>query len=172
MRRNLSGKEGAEAGSTLELAVEAAGLELKTCVIQFQEGLEPYDDFYVDEKLLLYLNIFPAIKVRSIVAADRESRGFYAAKEALQLARLALACGKYDLVILDELSAALSAGVIGMEEIHALGKAACSTHLEMIGMNNDIKEVSSIVPDIGGMDSRKTIKHHSKGREYETVSLH
>lgn len=130
MSRRATKADGRNAASALELALRAARSGLTTCVIQLLPGREPYGELVVPGELLTKLNVFPAFH-------DDKTNGERAAGTAnsLELARLALACGRYDLVILDEVPSALSAGDVSEDEIRGLAGAGAETRLIAIGMH-------------------------------------
>lgn len=145
--------------TALDLALYAAKSRLKTCVIQFQEdATEHYSrqmKFIVDDDYFPYLNIVPFFKAP---AADEKSRALYAAHsavEALELAKLAVACDKYDLVILGEVATAVSSGFIKSAEIQALKSSAHTTDKQLlvitdnsdISMFDDYVRTSRVVPN-------------------------
>ena len=160
MSRSYPDSNDAKPGITaLELALRAARSGQKTCLIQLQAGREPYAELVVEDNLLPYLNVFPALGVEMFGEENRASWRAYFAKEALELAGLALACGKYDLVILDEAPGAVAAGSVSGEDIRGLGNAANGARLIVIGMNAD-----STYDSIAGQPGRarktaETINH-------------
>lgn len=120
---------GHQAVSTMELALRAARSGLTTCVIQLQPGREPYGEITVPDELFAKLNIFPAL------CDEKPGEGTAASTpDSLELARLALACGRYDLVILDEVQGALSAGGVREDEIRGLADPGGKTRLIAVGM--------------------------------------
>jgi len=129
MSRRASIANWHQAVSTLELALRAAQSGLTTCVIQLHPGREPYGEIAVPDELFAKLNIFPALRY--------EKPGEEAAAstpDSLELARLALACGRYDLVILDEVQSALSAGGVREDDIRRLADPGGKTRLIAVGM--------------------------------------
>lgn len=105
--------------SAIELAVRAAGLQLKTCVIRLQDGKEAYEEDSIYDELFPYLNVFPAFNKASNIEEN-----IAGVRASVELGRQALACGKYDLVILDEVYAVLSAGLISAEDILDISNVA------------------------------------------------
>jgi ATP:corrinoid adenosyltransferase len=108
----------------LELGLGEAKSGLTTCVIQFGPGKESYGDFAIQDDLLTKLVVFPALRV-SRFNKDGSER----ASDGLALARLALVCGRYDLVILDGVPNAIKAGDIHAEEIRKLVSIKTKTRL-------------------------------------------
>lgn len=115
--------------STLDLALRAARSGLITCVIEMHPGEEPYGEFSVPDDLLARLIVFPVL--RDNTGWD-EGAG---AVRGLELARFAMACGRYDLVILDEVPKALSKWHVRMDEIQRLADSGTKTRLIVIGMS-------------------------------------
>jgi len=129
MSRRASMTAGHRAVSTLELALRAARSGLTTCVIQLQPGREPYGEIAVPDELFAKLNVFPALR------DDKPGKEAAASTTgSLELARLAMACGRYDLVILDEVQSALSAGGVREDEIRGLADTGGKTRLIAVGM--------------------------------------
>jgi len=120
--------EGQKTVGALELALRAARSGQATCLIQLLPGREPCGELAVPDELLTKLNIFPALR-----GEKSGVQGAASSADGLSLARLALVCGRYDLLILDEVPETISAGYVSEEEIRGLTGTA-KTRLIVIGM--------------------------------------
>lgn len=133
MSRGAPTVDGQQALSALELALRAARSGLTTCLIQLQPGREPYGEPALTGELPGSLNLFPALGGETAGTRGGAGRACQAA-EGLELARLALACSRYDLVVLDEVAPALAAGYVTEDEIRGLTIAGSRTRLIAAGM--------------------------------------
>lgn len=129
MSRRIGMAEGDRPVSALDLALRAARSGQTTCVIQLCPGKEPYEELVVPDNLFAKLLVFPAIR-----DARNGNEGNAGASRGLELARLAMVCGRYDLVIVDEAPAVLARGDIREEEIRRLGSMEAKTRLIVIGL--------------------------------------
>ena len=101
--------------SALGLAVRMAGCGGKTAIIQFMKGWE-----YSEVKGLSYLPGVYLVQTGrpDYVYPDAVAPEDYTeAERGLRAARKFLSSGEYDLVILDEISVALSFGLVRTEEV-------------------------------------------------------
>ena len=120
--------------SALGLAVRMAGCGGRTAIIQFLKGWE-----YSERKGLAFL---PGVLLVQTGRADYlypdtlAPEDYREAERGLEAARQALYSGEYDLVILDEISVALSFGLLKTEEIlELLSKKPRHVEVVLTGRN-------------------------------------
>lgn len=151
---NGKGKTSAAFG----LALRAVGRGLKVFIIQFIKGGFDYGELYVVSKLPnLTLKAFGRGKFVTEKPAGKEDVAL--AGEALALAEEAVRGGRYDVVILDELSVALSLDLISLEEVLKLIKEK-PKHVELILTGRDAPE--EIVEAADLVTEMKEVKHPYK----------
>lgn len=103
--------------ASLGLAFRAVGRGLKVCMVQFIKGGGQYGEHLSAEKFFPELTIHQTGRDGWIFRDRLDPEDIRVAREALELARIAL-CGRaYDLVILDEINGAAWFGLIGVEDI-------------------------------------------------------
>lgn len=151
---NGKGKTSAAFG----LALRAVGRGLKVFIIQFIKGGFDYGELYVISKLPnLTLKAFGRGKFVTEKPAGKEDVAL--ASEALALAKEAVRGGRYDVVILDELSVALSLNLISLEEVLKLIKEK-PKHVELVLTGRDAPEEIVEVADL--VTEMKEVKHPYK----------
>jgi cob(I)alamin adenosyltransferase len=151
---NGKGKTSAAFG----LALRAVGRGLKVFMIQFIKGGFDYGELYVVSKLPnLTLKAFGRGKFVIEKPAGKEDVAL--ASEALALAEEAVRCGRYDVVILDELSVALSLNLISLEKVLKLIKEK-PKHVELVLTGRDAPEEIVKVADL--VTEMKEVKHPYK----------
>lgn len=106
--------------AALGLALRAVGRGLRVCMVQFIKGGGAYGEHLAAEKLFPLLTIHQTGRDGWIVRDKLDPEDIRIAAGALDLAQLALRCGEYDLVILDEINGAAWFGLIEVEAILAL----------------------------------------------------
>jgi len=151
---NGKGKTSAAFG----LALRAVGRGLKVFIIQFIKGGFDYGELYVVNKLPnLTLKAFGRGKFVTEKPAGKEDVAL--ASEALALAEEAVRSGRYDVVILDELSVALSLNLIDLEKVLKLIKEK-PKHVELVLTGRDAPEEIVEVADL--VTEMKEVKHPFK----------
>ena len=151
---NGKGKTSAAFG----LALRAVGRGLKVFIIQFIKGGFDYGELYVVNKLPnLTLKAFGRGKFVTEKPAGKEDVAL--ASEALALAEEAVRSGRYDVVILDELSVALSLNLIDLEKVLKLIKEK-PKHVELVLTGRDAPEEIVEVADL--VTEMKEVKHPYK----------
>jgi cob(I)alamin adenosyltransferase len=151
---NGKGKTSAAFG----VALRAVGRGLKVFIIQFIKGGFDYGELYVVDKLPnLTLKAFGRGEFVTEKPAGKEDVAL--ANEALALAEEAVRGGRYDVVILDELSVALSLNLISLEEVLKLIKEK-PKHVELILTGRDAPE--EIVEAADLVTEMKEVKHPYK----------
>jgi cob(I)alamin adenosyltransferase len=103
--------------ASLGLALRAVGRGLKVCIVQFIKGGGQYGEHLAVEKCFPELTIYQTGRDNWIFRDKLEEEDIRIAREALELARLALASQAYDLVILDEINGAAWFGLISADDI-------------------------------------------------------
>ncbi len=135
--------------SALGLAVRMAGCGGRTIIIQFLKGWE-----YSEGKGLAFL---PGVRLVQTGRADYlypdtlAPEDYREADRGLEAAREALYSGEYDLVILDEISIALSFGLLRTEDVlELLSKKPLHTELVLTGRNPppELVERADLVTDM------------------------
>ena len=117
--------------ASLGLALRAAGRKLRVCMVQFMKGGGLYGEHLAAEKLFPYLTIHQTGRDGWVRKGDPHPDDVAQARLALDLAQKALACGEYDLVILDEINGAAWFGLVTVEEILGLIDAK-PEHVELV----------------------------------------
>ncbi|MCM2359096.1 MAG: cob(I)yrinic acid a,c-diamide adenosyltransferase [Geobacteraceae bacterium] len=145
--------------AALGLALRAAGRELMVCMIQFMKGGGPYGEHLAAPRLAPYLTIIQTGREGWVNRENPDPEDKRLAGEALQMAGEALAGGRYDLVILDEINGAVSFGLLSVEEVLALiGTKPATVELVLTGRNADqrIIEAADLVTEM------REVKHYYK----------
>lgn len=106
--------------AALGLAFRAVGRGMRVCMVQFIKGGGQYGEHIAAERLFPELTIHQTGRDNWIFRDRLDPDDIRIAAEALELARLALVGGAYDLVILDEINGAAWFGLIDVEEILSL----------------------------------------------------
>jgi cob(I)alamin adenosyltransferase len=109
--------------ASLGLALRAVGRGLRVCMVQFIKGGGQYGEHLAAEKLFPELTIHQTGRDNWIFRDRLDPEDIRIAREALELARLALATKSYDMVILDEICGAAWFGLIDVDDILALIEA-------------------------------------------------
>ncbi len=152
---NCKGKTTAALG----LALRAIGHELMVCMIQFMKGGGPYGEHLVSPKLSPYLTIIQTGRDGWINKDNPDPEDRRLAIEALDMARQALKCGDYDIVILDEINGAVSFGLISAEEVLKLiDERPANVELVLTGRDADEKIIAAA--DL--VTEMREIKHYFK----------
>lgn len=130
--------------ASLGLALRAAGRKLKVCMVQFMKGGGLYGEHLAAEQLFPYLTIHQTGRDGWVTKGNPDPEDIRQAREALTLARLALAGGDYDLVILDEINGAVWFGLVEVEEVLALMAAKPPTvELVLTGRSADERVIAA-----------------------------
>ncbi len=105
--------------AALGMTVRAVGYDWKICIIQFIKGSWKYGE--LDGIKRLAPNVELEVLGEGFVGIVDDDKSFEehrkAARKALERVREVISSGKYNLVILDELSVAVSLGVITPDEL-------------------------------------------------------
>ncbi|MGQ9582235.1 MAG: cob(I)yrinic acid a,c-diamide adenosyltransferase [Thermoplasmatota archaeon] len=119
--------------AALGLGLRAAGHGLRVCLVQFMKGRNQYGE----QRALRHLPNFEVHPFgrRGFVDRERPARADLAlARRGLELARVVVTSGEYDLVILDELNVALDWGLVSLEDVLGLIRSrAPRTELVLTG---------------------------------------
>lgn len=145
--------------AALGLALRAAGRELMVCMIQFMKGGGPYGEHLAAPRLAPYLTIIQTGREGWVNRENPDPEDKRLARDALQMAGEAVAGGRYDLVILDEINGAVSFGLLSVEEVLALiGTKPATVELVLTGRNADqrIIEAADLVTEM------REVKHYYK----------
>ncbi len=151
------------------LALRAIGRGLKVYIIQFIKGGFDYGEMYVVQKLPnLTLKAFGRGKF--VLAKPPEREDVRLAEEALKLAEEVIQSGKYDVVVLDEISVALSLKLINLEQVLELieckprnvelvltGRDAPPEMVEVADLVTEMNEVKH--PYKRGLQARKGVEY-------------
>jgi cob(I)alamin adenosyltransferase len=106
--------------AALGLAFRAVGREMTVCIIQFIKGGCTCGEHLAALKLAPYLKIIRTGRGGRVNREKPADEDLFLAREALALAGEALASGKYNMVILDEINGAISCGLITVDEVIAV----------------------------------------------------
>jgi cob(I)alamin adenosyltransferase len=144
--------------AALGLALRALGRGLKVYIIQFIKGGFDYGERHALERFdNLKLKAFGSGRFITEKPPKEEDVRF--AKEALELAEKVVACGEYDIVILDEVNVALSLKLLKTADIVRLARNK-PKHVELVLTGRyappEIIEVADLVTEM------KEVKHPFK----------
>ena len=143
--------------ASLGLALRATGRDLKVCMVQFMKGGDSYGEHLAAEKLFPALTIHRTGRDGWVKKGDPEPEDISEARKGVELARMALGCGEYDMVILDEINGAAWFGLLAVEEI--LGLIADKPpwmELVLTGRNADERVIA--VADL--VTEMREVKHY------------
>lgn len=143
--------------AALGLALRAVGRDLKVCVVQFIKGGGAYGEHLAAAKLSPLLTIHQTGRDNWIFRDKLDPEDVRIAGEALDLARLALRCGEYDLVILDEINGALWFGLIEVESVLELMRSK-PPHVELVLTGRSADERVVAAADL--VTEMREIKHY------------
>lgn len=160
--------------AALGLALRALGAGLKVCVIQFLKGAKRYGEHKIAERLAPQLKIVQtgrgcifAKSKKDVDCKECYKRYSYLpchidpknpqevdyrlAQDALNLSKKTVASGKYDLVILDEISIVLKYKLIDLKEVIKMIKEK-PKNVELIltgrGMPKEIIAIADLVSEV------------------------
>ena len=103
--------------AALGLALRAVGRELRVCMIQFVKGGDPCGEHRAAERLAPYFTIVQMGHDGWLGSEPPGADAVVMARRAFEMARDAVAGGRFDLVILDEINTAVSHGLLTVEEL-------------------------------------------------------
>ncbi len=106
--------------AALGLGFRAVGRGLRVCMVQFIKGGGQYGEHLAAERLFPELSIHQTGRDGWIFRDRLDPEDIRIAREALELARIALVGEAYDLVILDEINGAAWFGLIDVDDILGL----------------------------------------------------
>jgi len=146
--------------AALGMGLRAWGQGFKVLVIQFIKGHWKYGELQAAEKM------GPDFVIRQMgegfvkdSTGDAKEEHQNAAKEALQAAKIEIASGKWDMIILDEINYAVKFGLVSVEEvIELLDAKPALLHLVLTGRDAN----PSIVDKADLVTEMKEIKHPYK----------
>ncbi|OHB25116.1 MAG: cob(I)yrinic acid a,c-diamide adenosyltransferase [Desulfuromonadaceae bacterium GWC2_58_13] len=142
--------------ASLGLAFRAAGHDFRVYVMQFMKGQTVYGELEAARRLGPNI-VIEQVGRKAFVTREPEPQDLEMAREAFQRARVLVASGDYDLVVLDELNCAVDYGLIPLEEVKAMIRdKAYHTELVMTGRgaHPDIIELADLVTEM------REIKHY------------
>ena len=145
--------------ASLGLALRGVGRELMVCMIQFMKGGGPYGEQMAAQRLAPFLTIVQTGRPGWVNKENPHETDKALAAEALALARKAVTCGDYDLVILDEINGAVSMGLVPVDALLELMRdKPANVELVLTGRNADerVIEAADLVTEM------REIKHYYK----------
>lgn len=104
--------------AALGLGLRAVGRGLRVIFFQFMKG-QPYGELETVKRLSPDFSIVQLGRDGFVDRAAPEPRDYDLAKAGLQQAKLAIASGEYDLVILDEANCAVDFGLLSVDDLVA-----------------------------------------------------
>jgi cob(I)alamin adenosyltransferase len=145
--------------AALGLAFRALGRGLAVHMIQFVKGVERCGEHLAAER---FAPCFTVVQMGHNGWLGREEPGPEAvrmAREAFEMAREAVTCGRYDIVILDEINTAVSHRLVAVEELLRLIREK-GEHVELVltGRNAapEVIEAADLVTEM------REVKHYYK----------
>lgn len=145
--------------AALGLALRAAGRNVKVCMIQFMKGGEPCGEHLAADLLAPYLTIIRTGREGRVNRQSPEPEDVMKASEGMTLARQALGCGEYGMVILDEINVAVACGLVRIDEVISLLESK-PDDVELVLTGRDAHE--SIIAAADLVTEMKEIKHYFK----------
>lgn len=127
-------------------AVRACGAGLRVCFVQFIKGGEPSSELAPLQALGIRV-IRPALAATGLLRHGVSDEDRRAAREAWQAARETIASGEWDVVVLDELHAAVRHGLV---ELAAVLETITSrpAHVEIISTGRRAPEPLLAIADL------------------------
>lgn len=130
--------------AALGLAFRAVGRGLRVCMVQFIKGGGLYGEHLAAEQLYPLLTIHQTGRDGWVTKGNPDPEDLRHARVAMELGRLALTGGDFDLVILDEINGAAWFGLVTVEEILALMAAKPPTvELVLTGRSADERVIAA-----------------------------
>ncbi|MEM3088979.1 MAG: cob(I)yrinic acid a,c-diamide adenosyltransferase [Candidatus Nitrosotenuis sp.] len=114
-----TGKGKGKTTAALGVAFRATGHGMRTCMIQFIKGSWHYGEMSSSKRLEPEFELtavgkgFVGIMDDSSPKEDHEK----IAKEAVRISKEKILCGKYDIVILDEINYAVNLGLVSVDDV-------------------------------------------------------
>ena len=154
--------------ASLGLALRGVGRELMVCMIQFMKGGGPYGEQMAAKRLAPFLTIIQTGRPGWVNKDNPAQTDKDLAAEALELARVTVTGGEYDMVILDEINGAVSMGLVPVEALLEL-MGAKPPHVELVltGRNADerVMEAADLVTEM------REIKHYYKAGVQSRIGI-
>lgn len=130
--------------ASLGLALRAVGHGMMVCMIQFMKGGSPAGEHLAAPMLAPYLTIIRTGREGRVNRDNPDPEDVRLAREALVLANQLLTEGKYNMIILDEINAAIACGLISVDEVLSLMKAKpFNVELVLTGRNADERIIAA-----------------------------
>jgi len=130
--------------AALGLAFRAVGRGLRVCMVQFIKGGGQYGEHCAAEKFFPELTIHQTGRDSWIFRDKLDPEDIRIARQALELARVALIGGAYDLVVLDEINGAAWFGLISVEDIlNLLAAKPPKVELVLTGRSADERVIAA-----------------------------
>ncbi len=151
--------------AALGMALRAVGHQKCVCMVQFIKGSWSYGEMYSSKLLEPQFEMIAAGKGFVGIIDDHSPREEHQkiARQALELAKEKIQCGKYDIVILDEINYAIDLGLVELTDvldvIDARGGGDSSTTTIVLTGNRAPKE---IIEQADLVTEMKEIKHPFK----------
>ena len=143
--------------AALGLALRAVGRGLKVCIVQFIKGGGQYGEHLAADRLAPLLTIHQTGRDGWIFRDKLDPEDIRIAQESLELARVCLTGGEYDLVILDEINGAVWFGLISVDSVLGL-MAAKPQGIELVLTGRSADERVIAVADL--VTEMQEIKHY------------
>lgn len=122
--------------AALGLSLRAVGHDMQVCVVQFMKGGGPYGEHSTAGRLAPNLTICTTGRAGWVTRGDPDPADVEEAREGLELARIALTCGRYDVVVLDEINGAVDFDLVTIDEVmELLALKPASMELVLTGRN-------------------------------------
>jgi cob(I)alamin adenosyltransferase len=153
-----TGKGKGKTTAALGVALRATGHGMKTCMIQFIKGSWHYGEMSSSKKLEPEFELTAIGKGFVGIMDDKSSKEDHKeiAREAVKISKEKILCGKYDIVILDEINYAVNLGLIPLEDVLEMIKTK-PRGLTLILTGNHAKQQVIDAADL--VTEMKEIKH-------------
>jgi len=154
--------------AALGLAFRAVGRGLAVYMIQFAKGGERCGEHLAAERFAPCFTILQMGHKGWLGRGKPAPEAVLMARKAFEMAREAVICGRYDLVILDEINTAVSYGLVSVEELLCLIRDK-GEHVELVltGRNAapEVIEAADLVTEM------REIKHYFKAGVMARVGI-
>ncbi len=145
--------------AALGLAFRAVGRGLAVHMIQFVKGCEPCGEHLAAEKYAPCFTIVQMGHKGWLGRGKPAPEAVLMARKAFEMAREAVTCGRYDVVILDEINTAVSYGLVAVEDLlHLIREKGEHVELVLTGRNAapEVMEAADLVTEM------REVKHYFK----------
>jgi cob(I)alamin adenosyltransferase len=153
-----TGKGKGKTTAALGVAFRATGHDMRTCMIQFIKGSWHYGEMSSSKRLEPEFELTAVGKGFVGILDDRSPKEDHEkiAREAVRISKEKIFCGKYDVVILDEINYAVNMGLVSIDDVIDLIKSK-PKNLSLILTGNHARQEVIDAADL--VTEMREIKH-------------